>query len=970
MKTFPRSSNIYVALFAGIACTLIGTIGIRLAHDPVWIRIFDNLHWTASTSAAAVVAWLVFKRAEPDDAKGLFWIALGLSGYAVGQIFWDIQAATGYTNFPAPSDIFYLLLGPLVAVGLFREIASYTTPAQRKTIWLDTATLTVVLLTLVLALYLPKRGETDWLSMLVLVAYPTTLLTAAITALTMLPTLRLRINTSLLLFISGLVATGMSWMHWNFLALDGIAIDGSWFNPSFSAAVLLIAVALARWKVEVNPAPEWDRVCESALRLLPLITVVIASVSVVLSHTLADLPYFVQVVADTGAVVVVVLSMIRQGTLMKERDELVALQKALIESQGQLVKEQGQLKTLLSTIPDLVWLKDADGVYLSCNRSFEKLYGCSEHEIVGKSDYDFVSSEQADSFRQHDLAAMETKGSRINEEWLTFADDSYRGLFETIKTPMYDNHGSLIGVLGIARNITERKQAQDEILAQQQELSRLSQALQQAGECIIITSPDAEIEYVNPAFSEITGYTYDEVMGRKTSLLKSNQQDASFYRELWQTITAGRKWEGNLINRRKDGSFFPAMISIAPVFNDEREIAHYVAIIKDVTELKQLEQQLVQIQKMEAVGTLVGGIAHDFNNMLAAVQGNLYVAKKAIDDKLTIAEKLENIETLVGHAAGVVRQLLSFAKRDITEAEVINLNRLIEEGFSLARSTIPENIQHKLQICEEQLNIEVDPVQLQQVMINLSNNARDALEGADQPLIEWRLEHYVADEPFMNIHPDINSRELAKISVSDNGSGIERERLGSIFDPFYTTKEEGKGTGLGLAISFSTVQRFGGVIEVDSMPGRGTTFEVYLPLSQSSQIEPAAETEPVLASGNQEGILLVDDEEHVRSTTAEVLRDLGYRVFEAGDGEQALALYQEHADEIDLLLSDVIMPKMGGPELVEAIRRIDPEIPVILASGYDQDNSASRKRVIENCRFLTKPYSFERLGNYIQQMLS
>ncbi len=959
---------INAVMLAGIIGTLTGAIGIRLAQDTSWIRIFDNLHWTTSTSTAAIVAWLVFRSASVADRKGLFWIALGLTGYAVGQILWDVQVALAYTGFPAPSDLFYLWLGLCVIIGLLKEISRYTTPSQRKMAWLDATILTVALLTLVLALYLPKRGDTSWLPMLVLIAYPTTLLAAAITALSMIPSLRLRVNGSLLLFVGGLIATGLSWMHWNFLALDGVTIDGSWFNPSFSVAVLLIAFALTGWKIEINTDREWDLRCEAALRMLPMMTVVVAAAAVVLSHTL-DLPHIVQVIADMGAVIVLVLAMFRQGALMKEREQLYALQAEFIVSQNKLVLERGQLKTLVSTIPDLVWLKDANGVYLSCNPMFEKLYGHPEAEIVGKTDYDFVSSELADFFRHNDLAAIEAKVSRINEEELSFAVGGYSGLFETIKTPMYDENDNLIGVLGIARGISERKRAEEEIASQQKELSKLSQALEQAGEAVMIASPEAIIEYVNPAFTEITGYSYAEAIGQNTSMLKSGAQDPATYRELWQTIAAGKRWQGTLIDRRKDGSFFPSMISIAPVFNEDKKPTHYVSIMKDITELKRMEHQLLQAQKMEAVGTLVGGIAHDFNNMLAAIQGNLYIAMKNLDDKQLITNKLKLIDEISGDAAEVVRQMLAFAKKDIVEVKTINLNNLLGEGFRLARSTTPENINHQLHLCDDILNVDADATQLKQVIINLSNNARDALEGVPKPSIEWHLKLYKADETFMNRHPEIVDRQMAMISLKDNGCGIKSQHLDVIFDPFFTTKETGKGTGLGLAMVFGSIQRLGGVLEVKSEPGEGTTFFIYIPLSKSTPVLPQADAESALIGGDQQVVLLVDDDENLRMTTAEVLEGFDYKVIEAGDGEEALAKYLAHQSEIAIIFSDVVMPKMGGIELAEEIRKLDAEIPIILATGYDKERVTSGKADFVNCKILTKPFSFERLGQFLRHML-
>lgn len=473
----PASSK--MVLLAGLSGVVIGTLGIRLSPNLTWIRFFDNLHWTSGTAAAAILAWLSLKRAAPADTKSVFWFALGLSGYAVGQIFWDIQSAIAYANFPAPSDLFYLWLGPCIAVGLLLEIRAHSVAAERKTIWLDALTLTVAMLTLILALYLPKRGETELLPLLILIAYPTTLFGAASLALTMMPALRQRPGSSLLLFLIGLVITGLSWMRWNFMALDGTAIDGAWFNISFSVAVLLIGFSLTRWRIDDNSNPDWDRWCEGVLRQFPLLTVVMGSLAVVFSHTLNNLPSIVQTAADIGSAVVIVLAMIRQGALLKERDALLLAQSALVASRRELALERGQLKSLVCAIPDLVWLKDSHGVYLNCNPRFENFFGAGESQIIGKTDYDFVDRELADFFREHDRIAMEANKPCSNEERLTFAVGGYHGLFETIKTPMRDESGALIGVLGVARDITERKRLEEELTRTGEELRHYKDHLEE-----------------------------------------------------------------------------------------------------------------------------------------------------------------------------------------------------------------------------------------------------------------------------------------------------------------------------------------------------------------------------------------------------------------------------------------------------------------------------------------------------------
>lgn len=565
------SASSKMVLLAGLSGVVIGTLGIRLSPNSSWIRFFDNLHWTSGTVAAAILAWLSLKRAAPTETKSVFWFALGLSGYAVGQILWDIQSAIAYTSFPAPSDLFYLWLGPCMAVGLLLEIRAHTAATERKSIWLDALTLTVAMLTLILTLYLPKRGETALLPLVILIAYPATLFGAASLALTMIPALRQRPGSSLLLLVIGLITTGLSWMRWNFMALDGTAIDGAWFNISFSVAVLLIGFSLTRWNIDTNTDPDWDRWCEGVLRLFPLLTVVMASLAVVFSHTLNDLPFIVQTAADIGSAIVIVLAMIRQGALLKERDALLLAQSALVASRRELALERGQLKSLVCAIPDLVWLKNPDGIYLNCNPRFESFFGAGENQIAGKTDYDFVDRELADFFREHDRIAMEANKPCSNEEWLTFAVGGYHGLFETIKTPMRDESGALIGVLGVARDITERKRLEEELTRTGEELRHYKDHLEET-----VQQRTEELRLARDAA---------EAANKAKSVFLANMSH-----ELRTPLNAILGFSSMM---RHDDQLSPSQAESLDIINRSGE--HLLRLINDVLEMAKIEANRLQL---------------------------------------------------------------------------------------------------------------------------------------------------------------------------------------------------------------------------------------------------------------------------------------------------------------------------------------------------------------------------------------
>jgi len=575
---------IRLALCTGVAAVLAGVAGIFFSNDLSWIRFYDNLHWTVATAAAAYIVWFSYRQSPGADSGMLFWAMLGMASYALGQVLWDIQAAAGHTAFPAPSDLPYLALGPCITIGLLKELKPRTTSPEFRSALLDSLLLMVGLVILMLVLYLPKRGNIELTPLLVLIAYPALLSAAASTAFITVVTLRSRISASLVLFMTGLVATALIWMHWNFMVLDGVATDGSYLNIIFSIGILLLGVGISQWKVERSDNLFFDRLCAGILRFLPMIAIVSATLSVVISSKLPGLPTPMENITDFGAVIVIVLAMIRQGSLLKERDQLIAARKDLEESKRQLDYERGFLQSLVGNIPDLIWLKNPEGVYLQCNPVAERLFGVKEAEILGKTDYDFFDRDLADFFRKHDDIAVKAMKPSVNEEWLTFADGSYSGLFETIKTPMYGSKGQLIGVLGIARDITERKRAEIE--------QRIAAAAFESQDGMLVTDANNVILRVNQAFTNITGYSAEEAVGQTPSLYSSGRQGREFYEAMWDAINNQGSWEGEIWNRRKNGEIFPDHLTITAVKDVSGKVINYVATHSDITERKAASEEI------------------------------------------------------------------------------------------------------------------------------------------------------------------------------------------------------------------------------------------------------------------------------------------------------------------------------------------------------------------------------------------
>jgi PAS domain S-box-containing protein len=474
----------------------------------------------------------------------------------------------------------------------------------------------------------------------------------------------------------------------------------------------------------------------------------------------------------------------------------------------------------------------------------------------------------------------------------------------------------------------------------------------------------------NQAFCNFAGKTSENDIIGLTDFDLFDKELAEFFHQKDQTmLRKGKEQRNEEWVTYPDGQQVLLDTLKTPYYNKNKEIIGVIGISRDITATKELEEKFNQAQKMEAVGTLVGGIAHDFNNVLAGITGNLYLAKKRLVDNPDVTKKLVNIETLSLRAADMIKQLLTFARKDTVRMQQLSLSSLIEETIQLLHTSVPENIIFKENICTDPLIIKGDETQLQQVLMNLINNARDAVESTDQPCITMTVESFQPDHEFVEYHPEASSKCYAHISIQDNGYGIPKDTLEHILEPFFTTKMPGKGTGLGLSMVFGAVKTHHGILDIESIEGDGSTFHIYIPLLQEK-----APTQPEakhIAETNAHGelILLVDDEAFVRETTAEVLEAFGYKVLQAEDGLQAIDVFKKHQHAIDIVILDVVMPKLGGVESAAHIRMINANIPIIFITGYDKEQMLKLDNQASNSTVLGKPIQFDKLHSIISQKL-
>lgn len=526
--------------------------------------------------------------------------------------------------------------------------------------------------------------------------------------------------------------------------------------------------------------------------------------------------------------------------------------------------------------------------------------------------------------------------------------------------PIPEQEGPASRIRGTAMDISERKRSEHRM-----ELTQF--VMDNASVNVTLLDRHAHICYVNTTACETLGYTNHELLKMRIPDINPLFPD-EMWEKHWQTLTQHKTLSIETLHQRKNGEIFPVEVTANYMeFGDE---AYIVAFDRDISERKGLEEQLLQSQKMEAIGTLVGGIAHDFNNMLAGVLGNTYLAKMNAADTPSLLRNIEAIEKLSNKSADMIRQMLTFARKDHVKMHPLSANTFLKEAVEFAKTAIPENIECRYDTHPENLNIIGDPTQLQQVIMNLMNNAKDALSDINNGEISCSLKPYIADMAFRSKYPDYKGEKLARITVSDNGNGIRNDLLESIFDPFFTTKEVGKGTGLGLAMVYGAVKNHRGEIEVESLQGQGTTFSIYLPLASADIASKEAQTsQPDLARGNGELVLVADDELQVREVVKAVLEKLGYMAITAEDGISAADLHKKHAHEISLVILDVVMPKMGGIDAANLIRKSNPDVPIIFATGYDRETALEAQQDIANNLILNKPFKVENLSQAIRQLL-
>lgn len=642
-----------------------------------------------------------------------------------------------------------------------------------------------------------------------------------------------------------------------------------------------------------------------------------------------------------------------------EPSEVVAHVKALLRSR----QSEEQYRFLAESIPHLVWMTRPDGFAEYVNQRWHEYTGLPPSASLGEGWQQLLHPDDRERARAAWNLAV-TSGNPYQVDYrLRRGDGAYRWHLAQ-GLPVRNDEGQIVKWLGTCTDIESQKRAEEELRLRDRALQAVSQG-------VLITDPrqpDNPIVFASPSFEKLTGYPKEESIGRNCRFLQGPETDADTVAEVREAIRADRPCSVELLNYRKDGASFWNALSISPVHGEDGTVTHFVGTQVDVTERKRMEEQLRQSQKMEAVGQLAGGVAHDFNNLLTVINGYGEVLLDRLKPDDPLRELVTEMTRAGERAAALTRQLLAFSRKQVLAPTVLDLNAVVVDLEKMLRRVIGEDIRLVTSLQPHIGHVKIDRGQMEQVILNLAVNARDAMPRGGQLLLQTRAVEW--DENDTRGHANTKPGSYIVLTIRDSGHGMTPEVQARIFEPFFTTKGPGKGTGLGLATVYGIVQQSGGSIEVSSQPNAGTAFTIYLPrVDRAIRSSKSSHLGVRTVSRGSETILLVEDEDAIRSLSKLVLQQSGYTVLEAGNADEALQTAQRHKETIHLLVTDVVMPDLGGRELAERLMALHPEMRVLYVSGYTDDAIVRHGVSEEKIHFLQKPFTPQALAVTVREVL-
>ena len=623
----------------------------------------------------------------------------------------------------------------------------------------------------------------------------------------------------------------------------------------------------------------------------------------------------------------------------------------------QIEASEKKYRSLFERAPVGILHFDTNLHITECNDHYLHLMEISRGEVTG---FDVKNLKDKRVIAALQKALQGEEGWWEGEYHATFTRKKIAIAIQT--APLFDPQGHVIGGMVIVVDRSRQKRDKDE-------KNLLLSAIDQTSETIVITDTDGTIQYVNPAFEQVTGFTMEEALGKHHRMLTSGQHEQGYSNEMHQAMARGQVWRGSIINRCKDGRVVEEDVTISPVRNHEGVITNFIEVKRDITRETTLKKQLHQALKMEAIGTMAGGIAHDFNNILSAILGYAEMVIRQLPEKSQLRHDVDQIIIAGNRAADLVKQILSFSRQKEEDKKPVKLQFIVKEALKLFQSSLPSTIALRQKINANCGTVLADPVRIHQVLMNLCTNAKQALEQRPGQLTVSLREITVEPEKTTMHHLSIHPGRWLELQITDTGHGIEPHIQDKIFDPFFTTRKNSGGTGLGLSVVHGIIKSHDGEITVTSTPGQGTTFYIYLPvITEHANVTPASIKPAYLPSGN-EHILLVDDEPLLVNILHRLLTNLGYSVQSFTDSREAIRWFADHGKTVDLVVTDMTMPHLSGEDLAKQILKSYPAMPIILCTGYSAKLSAEQARAIGIQKYVTKPVKNQHLAVLIRQVL-
>jgi two-component system cell cycle sensor histidine kinase/response regulator CckA len=943
------------AITAAATLVAVHVVLVTVRHGTQFASLWGN--WTGAASAllAAAVCWSAARRSGSFTRRGWRLVSLSLVLAFLNQFaytyYFDYLHAPSAALWPSDILVFFWAVPAMMTFFL-----SPRDPGSGVR-WLGVCDF-VQVCTLVLALelsllYIPSRWQSSEPVMFVRTFHVALLFFGVLALAFLIRGLLTPLRTARAFFFrlaAFFFVFGITTNTTRYAIAAGTYQQGTWLDLPWTVSYCLLAAIAATWADPGPHSPEsvepWSPTMQLLAQFSPLlIPAIVFSLVLRIAQEQFLWSAFLVTVSFAAA-----------------SARLFVVQSQLLYSSQELQKNLSLLRGITEGTTDSIFVKDLQGRYLMINSAGARLLGRTIEEVIGKDDAELFTPENGREIMAADRKVVDAGKTQTYEE-VGISAGVARTYLST-KGPHRDSNGEIIGLLGICRDITDRKRAEEEFRQSQQKL-RIH--FEHTPLAVVEWDTQLRITEWSPSAERVFGYSRNEVLGRDASFLVPSALREHIDRIGQEILNQEGGTRSTNDNLTKDGRTISCEWYNTPLVDESGQVLGVASLVQDVTERVALEERLRQSQKMEAVGRLAGGVAHDFNNLLTVIMGYSQILTDGLPGASRLKDATTQIRSAADRAAGITRQLLAFSRKQVLSPRVIDLNDVMLNLDTMLRRLIGEDVEVLTVPGRDLGAVRADPGQIEQVIMNLALNARDAMPNGGKLTLE--TENMELDASYASEHEPLQPGRYVMLAVSDTGTGMSPDTQAHIFEPFFTTKEVGKGTGLGLSMVYGIVKQSGGYIWVYSEPDRGSTFKIYLPRVDQPAETVGVEPRPAGVKRGTETILLVEDDAQLRQLTSSVLAHCGYKVLTANSTEQGLALCRENHRDIRLLVTDVIMPSMNGRQLAEQVKLISPSTRVLYVSGYTSNAIVHYGVLDPGLWFLPKPFSLSALIAKVREVL-